>query len=171
MNAWSPRDENSDAELELADSLIGKADALLRRHHATNAPPAAAATPAEAPDDGDELPILTDVVLDFDENIPLLSEVAQLQQNTPSPAPAAAANQAGLSIQDRAVLVEHLVEIDTLIAHEVETWLSNELPQLLSRELDKLNERLRIETLAHLRATLLPTLSAHIASRLDDIER
>ena len=60
---------------------------------------------------------------------------------------------------------------DTLIAHEVETWLSNELPQLLSRELDKLNERLRIETLAHLRATLLPTLSAHIASRLDDIER
>ncbi|AWI81761.1 MAG: hypothetical protein CVU19_14870 [Betaproteobacteria bacterium HGW-Betaproteobacteria-13] len=170
MNEWSPRDESADAELELADSLIGKADALLRRHHGTNTPPASAAA-NEPNDDSDELPILTDVVLDFDESIPLLSEVAQLQQNTLAPAPAAAASQTGLSIQDRALLVEHLVEIDTLIAHEVETWLSNELPQLLSRELDKLNERLRIETLAHLRATLLPTLSAHIASRLDDTER
>ncbi|MDX9836876.1 MAG: hypothetical protein RBT39_04870 [Azoarcus sp.] len=169
MNEWSPRNENTDTELDLADSLIGKADALLRRHHGTP-PPAQSEAADESSDDSDELPILTDVVLDFDENIPLLSDVAHLQADGQTPAAAPTTNNTGLNIQDHAQLVEHLVEIDTLIAHEVEAWISNELPQLLSREVNKLNERLRIETLAHLRATLLPTLSAHIASRLDDIE-
>jgi hypothetical protein len=169
MNEWSARNENTDTELELADSLIGKADALLRRHNGTPAP--AQSEAADAPnDDSDELPILTDVVLDFDDNIPLLNDVAHLGASAQPAATAPTTDNAGRNNQDHALLVEHLVEIDTLIAHEVEAWISNELPQLLSREIEKLNERLRIETLAHLRATLLPTLSAHIASRLDDIE-
>lgn len=152
MNEWSPLGDDPAAELELADSLIGKADALLRKHRG-----------AEPPAHPDDLPILTDVVTDFDDGIPLLADPVGGQDSAEPADPHRALN--------RAELVEHLVQIDTLIAREVEAWLSNELPQLLSRELDSLSERLRVETLAHLRATLLPTLSDHIASRLDELDR
>lgn len=155
MNEWSQTPGNDPAaELELADNLITKADALLRKHRG-----------AESLVHHDDLPILTDVVTDFEDGIPLLDD--QVGGN----AVPAASDSHQIPGQERARLVEHLVQIDTLIAREVETWLTNELPQLLSRELDTLSERLRIETLAHLRATLLPTLSDHIASRLDEIDR
>lgn len=157
MNEWRPLHDDPAAELELADSLIGKANALLRRHRA--------AEPAVPESDDGDLPILTDVVTDFDDGIPPLDDPAPSQ-----PAPSAHDTTADRD-RNRAVLVEHLVQIDTLIAREVEAWLANELPQLLSRELDSLSERLRVETLAHLRATLLPTLSDHIASRLDELDR
>ena len=160
------RDALPDAapELELADDLIDKANALLWRHRAADPLPTEHLPDLDANADEDDIPILTEVVEDFGDEIPVLQDGL-----TPPPVPqAGVADPSGLH---HARLVEHLVEIDTLIAREVETWLSNELPQLLSRELDSLSERLRIETLAHLRATLLPTLSNHIASRLDELER
>lgn len=154
MNEWPQALRDDPApELEIADTLISKADALLRKHRGT-----------ESLVQHDDLPILTDVVTDFDDGIPLLD------QPVGGNAFAAAPQLHQMRGQERARLVEHLVQIDTLIAREVETWLTNELPQLLSRELDTLSERLRIETLAHLRATLLPTLSDHIASRLDELD-
>lgn len=159
MNDWPPPPDDPDAELQMADSLIGKADALLRRHRSADTPPSVT-------DDTDDLPILTDIVVDFDDSIPLLSERTMPQADALQPAPLPSATE-----DDRARLVEHLVQIDTVITREVENWLSTELPQLLSREFDSLSARLRTEALAHLRATLLPTLSEHIANRLDDIKR
>lgn len=173
MSDWPNRqhDGHHDAlpdpspELELADDLIDKANALLWRHRAVEPMPTEHLPDLDANTDEDDIPILTEVVEDFGDEIPVLQESI-----TPAP-PASQTGLADPSGQQHARLVEHLVQIDTLIAREVEAWLSNELPQLLSRELDSLSERLRIETLAHLRATLLPTLSNHIASRLDELER
>ena len=158
MNDWSPTPDDPDAELQLADNLIGKADALLRRHRSTE--PLTRAT-----DDTDDLPILTDIVVDFDDSIPLLSERENLQHgHLPPPS-------TSLHEQDQARITEHLVQIHTLISREVEAWLSSELPQLLSREIDALSTRLRVETLAHLKATLLPELSRHISKRLDELSK
>ena len=64
-------------------------------------------------------------------------------------------------------LAEQLISLDTEIARAVESWFANELPQLVHRELDKLSARLQEEALAHLRATLLPTLSEHISRSLE----
>lgn len=149
MNEWTPLGDDPAAELELADSLIGKADALLRKHRG-----------AEPSAHHDDLPVLTDAVTDYDDQIPLLGEPVSAHAITPPSQPLA-----------RALLLEQLESIDVLISNEVEAWLNNELPQLLSRELDQLGARLRVETLAHLRATLLPTLSSHIASRIDELGR
>lgn len=63
---------------------------------------------------------------------------------------------------------ERLVELDTAIAREVEEWAARELPQIIARELDRLGERIQDEALAHLRATLLPEISARVSSLLDD---
>lgn len=172
MKDWPTIGHETDAELERADDLLGKADALLRRHRGSDAP-----LPDDDPvdeyevalEDGDDLPILTDIVDDFDPEIPLLTEVAAAPAVlAPTPQPAVVAPPPGL---DPAFIAEQLVELDTEIRREVEAWLATELPQILSREFDALIEKVRGETLAHLRATLLPTLSEHIASRLDRLDR
>lgn len=140
-----------DDELKAADELLDKADALLRRHKGTE---------LREPDefvalDDDELPVLTDIV------DPSELEGLELAARLPAAAtgesvPIAASELAG-----------QLVSLDTAISREVETWFATELPQLLSRELDKLADRLQVETLAHLRATLLPALSERISRRVE----
>lgn len=95
--------------------------------------------PAEG---GDDLPVLTDVV-ELDE-----------------------AWDAGGAI-DPARLAEHLIGVDARLGRALEDWVASELPQILSREFDLLAERLRAEVLAHLRATLLPKLSADISTLLE----
>ncbi|WP_232516554.1 hypothetical protein [Thauera sinica] len=88
------------------------------------------------------------------------------------PSPAArwtAADEDALLVSARAALIEELVELDTEIARAVEAWLADELPQIVAREMDSLAERIRVETLAQLRATLLPALSGRIAHRIDKL--
>lgn len=80
-----------------------------------------------------------------------------------------AADEQALLISARAALIEELVELDTEIARSVEAWLVEELPPIVARELDSLAERIRIEALAQLRATLLPSLSERIAHRIDKL--
>ena len=48
-----------------------------------------------------------------------------------------------------------MVELDASIGRSVEEWLADELPQIISREFDAMTERIRIHTLAHMRATLV----------------
>lgn len=180
MKDWPFMRGDTEAELERADDLLDKADALLRRHRGADPEPAPDTLPGNDTDivmsleDEDDLPILTDIVEDFDLAVPVLSEVV-----APSaPDAAAAAHPAAASPApapepadiDRARIAEQLIEIDTEVSREVEAWLANELPQILSRELDALVEKVRSETLAHLRATLLPTLSERIARRLDQLD-
>lgn len=145
MKDWREKDWRASRndpvdELREADLLLSKADALLRRHQAPDQP-----GPTDAPDD---IPLLTDVVEDlaFDPG----SE----------PVPAAAEGNG-------VALAELLVDLDTELAREIEFWFSNELPQLVASELDRFSENLRKEALAHMRATLIPSLSERIANRLD----
>ena len=176
---WPATDAAAEAafapELNIADDLLDKADALLRRHRADllAAPP----TPAEDGSDDDDLPILTEIVSDFGDGLPVLTDsIDTLAPPAPAfvppaaeqaPATATPATAAAPATTPGVLLAEQLIELDTEIAREIETWLAAELPQIVARELDSLGERIRVETLAHLRATLLPELSARIARRLD----
>ena len=159
MSNWSlPPRLGPDDELEAADLLLGKADALLRRHKvAESSRQAALPEPEEfiALDD-DDLPVLTEVV-DPAELAEALQGAAQ-PGSVPPPAPLP---------QPVSQLAEQLISLDTEISRAVEAWFATELPQLLSRELDKLSARLQEEAVAHLRATLLPTLSEHISRSLE----
>jgi hypothetical protein len=47
--------------------------------------------------------------------------------------------------------------------------MREELPALVTREITKLNERLRTEAIVHLRTTLVPRLSEHIAEQIDKL--
>lgn len=189
-----------DDDLERADALLGQADALLRRHRGVapqslEAPPARVESSASlesiALEDDDDLPILTDVVDDFelaDLGVPALPDAtapigdtapasslddaaqqAGISQTPPQAPTATAADEVALLVSARAALIEDLVELDTEIARSVEAWLADEIPQILKRELDSLAERVKAETLAQLRATLLPALSERIAGRIDKL--
>lgn len=119
--------------------------------------------------DGDDLPVLTDVV---DERIepyigtsePIILEPMRTEGELAHTAP-----PAGIT-QPPGDLAERLVTLDTAISRLIDDWVANELPQLVSRELDDLAERLRVKASAHLRATLQPLISAEIANTLDDNE-
>ncbi|GAA5180118.1 hypothetical protein GCM10025771_23880 [Niveibacterium umoris] len=187
----TPLDPSND--LEVSDTLMVKADALIHRHRSSIAPSA------------DDLPVLTDVL---GEDLPVLEDIAEeivlddeiALPETPcpeevteqeafapaSPAPIAvepdpaiiaaaveAATQAAR--QDAAVqaqaarmrMAEQLIEFDAHIAQTLEAWISNELPQIVAAEVDGMVERLRVKTLAHMRATLVPDLSHKLSELLD----
>ncbi|MDA0236787.1 MAG: hypothetical protein OSW71_18100 [Proteobacteria bacterium] len=91
----------------------------------------------------------------------------------PQPAPSAAESAAASPPARSAAaqeqqLAERLVELDTAIAREIDEWAARELPQIIARELERLGERIQDEALAHLRATLLPGISARVSSLFDD---
>ena len=148
MSTWPlpPRLEPDD-DLKAADLLLGKADALLKRHR--GAEPRLPEPEEEVSLEDEEIPVLTEVVAP--EDLPAGLSVPR----PPQPKRPASA------------LAEQLISLDTEIARAVESWFAAELPQLLRRELDKLSARLQEEALAHLRATLLPTLSEHISRSLE----
>jgi len=157
MSNWplSPRIDPDD-ELKVADALLDKADALLRRRH--KAPDLPEPDTFVALEDED-LPVLTEVVDPSD--LPDALRAAAAARRGPEVAPA------GMRAAPSQQLAERLVGLDTEISREVEAWFATEFPQLLARELDRLSERLQEETLAHLRATLLPSLSERISQRLE----
>lgn len=183
MSGWPPPPRDQD--LERADDLLDQADALLRRHRGQ-------AEPGPQPLDGthdpgpafddDDLPILTEIVDDLDlppgwseprpptplasapAPSPPLADQAALRPETPAAQQSPRAQQAALAQH----LAERLVQLDTEIAREVADWVAVEFQQVLDRELARLGERLHAEMLAHLRATLLPELSARVSTLLDD---
>lgn len=143
------RDEDRDGaerELRQADLLLQKADALLLRRRGIEPPGI----------EDDDLPLVTEIVPA--ERVPPTAAVPTQQSGAPA-APAAPAI-------DPVALAEQLIDVDSAVCREVEAWLTRELPQILSRELEALGERIHAEALAQLRATLLPSLSEKIASRL-----
>ena len=179
MNEWLP--PSRDDDLERADDLLGQADALLRRHRGQADMEAQSHThaheqdPDPAFDDDDDLPILTEIVDDLD--LPptwtehKVANAAAASTFITPPAPAAVVSASDQAVHRAAVaqhLVEKLVELDTEIARKVADWVAVEFQQVLDRELERLGERVRAEMLAHLRATLLPELSAQVSTLLDD---
>jgi hypothetical protein len=93
----------------------------------------------------------------IDDDLPILTEIVD-----DIPAPRGPAH-----VPRQVDLAEQLVGLDAELTREIESWFADELPELLAAELETLSRQLREKALAHLRATLLPTLSARIASRLD----
>ena len=138
---------------EEGDRLMSKTDALIQRHAGF------AITP-----EVDDLPVLTDVVDDRLE--PFIGESAPVVLQPVEPEPTIV--ETPPASFDGPDLSQRLVALDTAISRHIEEWVANELPQLVSRELDELAERLRTQATAHLRATLLPLISAEIAETLDD---
>ena len=143
--------------------------------------------------DDDDLPILTEVVEDVDLPAEIFLPVepsafvthppattspafirTPLQPTPPTEAVLPAATQPGPTSQPPSSaaaeqqLAERLVELDTAIAREIDEWAARELPQIIARELDRLGERIQGEALAHLRATLLPGISARVSSLFED---
>jgi hypothetical protein len=70
-----------------------------------------------------------------------------------------------------AAMSERLIELDGQIAQSLNQWLAKELPPLIANELLGLSERLRMQTTAHVRATLLPELSEQISLVLESALR
>lgn len=66
-----------------------------------------------------------------------------------------------------AAMSERLIELDAQIAQSLNQWLAKELPPIIASELLGLSERLRVQTTAHMRATLLPELSDQISKVLE----
>ncbi|WP_018990455.1 hypothetical protein [Aromatoleum toluclasticum] len=148
MNTWPlpPRLEPDD-DLKAADLLLGKADALLKRHRSPEPQPPAPEEEISLEDE--DIPVLTEVVAQED-----------LPAGLASPRPPQAKRSAS-------ELAEQLISLDTEVSRAVEAWFHAELPQIVARELDRLGASIREKALAHLRASLLPELSAHISRHLE----
>lgn len=163
-NFYGPPDDN-DPDLREADLLLNKANALLQRHKPTSSTPSSGLA---------DLPILTDVVSEFDAGEPALqfarttkasaTEQARIDappRDTP-PAEPPITSAALSSISG----VEALISLDTEISRSIENWLATEVPQVIAREMTLFTQRLNEQIVAHARATLLPTLSEHISERI-----
>jgi len=131
------------------ERLMEKADALIQRHASLDT----------TPPDTDDLPVLTDIFDDRRE--PFIGESSPIILEPVEAEPALQAR----GTHD--ALAARLVALDTAISRHIEEWVASELPQLVSRELDELAEHLCSKAAAHLRATLLPLVSAEIADTLD----
>lgn len=191
--SWPSPSLSADSELERADELLDQADAFLRRHRAgfaatADAPPHLP-TPAPDPFDDEDLPILTDVVDDFD----LAAPVA-----TSGPPATAAAAQAQAALRtstsgadgrtlSAATVIDRLADArsrqfapqappladeahtmaaamaggtaDSAVARAVDAWLASELPQILARELAQLSFRVHDEVRTGLRAAIHQALA------------
>lgn len=73
--------------------------------------------------------------------------------------------------QAASAMSERLIELDAQIAQSLNQWLARELPPLIATELLGLSERLRVQTAAHMRATLLPELSEQVSKVLESALR
>lgn len=158
MSTTLKPEEEISLDDEEAEHLIERTDALIHRHESF-----------AAPSEPDDLPVLTDVVDEraepfIDETAPIILEPAG-----PEPAFQDARTEPVFTVLSGPIdQAERLVALDTAISRHIEDWVANELPQLVSRELDDLADRLRNAAAAHLRATLLPLISAEIAEQLDE---
>lgn len=125
------------------DLLLDQADALMRRHRVFVAgAPAIADEPAsetEWADEGDDLPLLTDIVA---------------AEAPPAKAVAAAGIGANIGPDQR------LAECRADLALALEQWLDEQLPQLVIRAMDGITDHLVGQITRRTRDELLPRLDA-----------
>lgn len=162
MSQWTHNEPDDPArELEEADWLIEKADALLRKHKHV------------APDEpalDDDLPLLTDVIEDFHAptpDTPFAAKPATAATHDATITPPTVAPRL-VGDDPTVLLAERLVDIDTVLSREIENWFNTELPPLVERELQQCTQRIREQAIAHMRATLVPRLSESLAQRMAD---
>lgn len=186
MTTITPNDD-----LDASDTLLVKADALIHRHRSSTLPQADD-LPVLTDVLGEDLPVLDDIADEIALDDEPLEAPLQPAETTTTPAAeptappaivepdpaiiAAAADAAAKAAREEALvraqaaqmrMAEQLIEFDAHIAQTLESWISNELPQIVAAEVDGMVERLRIKTLAHMRATLVPDLSHKLSELLD----
>ncbi|WP_374514544.1 hypothetical protein [Niveibacterium sp.] len=186
MTPITPNDD-----LDASDTLLVKADALIHRHRSSTLPQADD-LPVLTDVLGEDLPVLDDIADEIALDDEPLEAPLQPAETTTTPAAeptappaivepdpaiiAAAADAAAKAAREEALvqaqaaqmrMAEQLIEFDAHIAQTLESWISNELPQIVAAEVDGMVERLRIKTLAHMRATLVPDLSHKLSELLD----
>jgi hypothetical protein len=130
--------------------LFEKADALIQRH-------ASFAIESEL----DDLPVLTDVDERSSPHRRRRPHPRTRRRSPPSPScrrPVAA---------EARRLAERLVTLDTAISRHIEEWVATELPSS-SPASSTTSPSASAKAAAHLRATLLPLISAEIADTLDN---
>ncbi len=147
-------------ELEHADELLEKAEALIRRHQGGGS----------ETESFDDLPVLTEVVEVEQQGAPPEVEefaLEEIEREDAAAAPAPPAAEAAGGAIDESLLVERLIGLDAKLSRAIEDWIADELPQIMAREFEAMGERIRAEALAHLRATLIPALSQDVSAMLD----
>lgn len=122
----------------MADDLLGKADALMRRHRVFVAgAPQQQNLLREA--ESDDLPVLTEVV---DANAAQAAAVADLEARM------------------REMLFEHLAVQRAALGEELAAWLDTELPRVVMSVLDGVTDQIVAQVTAEARAALLPRLQS-----------
>jgi hypothetical protein len=169
-NTHDPEDD-----LPLLDDVVGEDLPVLEDVTALAEPVATPVVPAPEPVvDTSQLAALEARLAELEAQIAERSEAlaraAEAQEAALGRAVAAeeAASRTTVAAQaTRMAVAEQLIDLDARIAQKLEAWLGDELPQLVATELDGMVERLRVKTLAHMRATLVPDLSAKLSEVLD----
>ena len=123
------------------DTLLGKADQLMRRHRSFVATPKS--EPVVEVDPNEDLPVLTEVVV------------------------TAADQAAGDDNALRLRLEQLLVEQRAAMLREFERWLDEQLPQVVISAMDGMTDRLVAAITRRARAELLPRLEAIAAATGD----
>lgn len=126
----------------MSDDILDKADSLMRRHRTGGgaAVPGAVTPAASRNADGDDLPVLTEVVA------------------SPDAIPSAATRDLEEILRER--LVAALPQQRELLRRELAAWLDEQLPQLVLRVLDGVTDQLVAQINTQARMTLLPRLQA-----------
>lgn len=140
-----PSVDDNDEEITQANVLLNKVDALLHRHQHTAQPNPSART---------DIPLLTDIVKEPQPAV--VRPVRTSTQAQKMERPAFSERQIGM--------LQTLLDIE--ISRALESWLTHDLPAVLARELDSLTDRLHMEMLSSMKATLLPVLSEHLLQKL-----
>jgi hypothetical protein len=131
----------------MADDIIDKAYALMRRHRAFVAGDAIAAVPPAPTSAGGA-----------SEDIPVLTEVVMADRATVAP------GGADLEAQLRERLAAALPQQRELLRRELAAWLDEQLPQVVLRVLDGVSDELIAQVNTQARTTLLPKLQALLDS-------
>lgn len=131
---------------ESDDDLLGKADALIRRHRVFLA---GGQVPAPLEE---ELPLLTDVV-----------DAAQFAPPPEAPPPPPGPSPQALEQAARARLDALLDALQPELKRSMEQWMEELLPRLLARELHEAADRMLAEIGQRFEADMLPRLAQTLA--------
>lgn len=130
----------------MADDLLGKADALMRRHRVFVA--GAPEQKSLLADEGDDVPVLTEVV------------------DAAAATPLAPADE--IEAKARELAYGLLAAQRGALAEELAAWLDTELPRVVMAVLDGVTDQIVAQVTAEARAALLPRLQAALETEAHD---
>jgi hypothetical protein len=131
----------------MTDDVFNKADSLMQRHRRLldrAVPVSAAVEPSLRQTDGEDLPVLTDVVA---------ARPSTVEHPIPRP-------PESVEALARDLLFQQLPAQREALALELASWLDDELPQIVMRILDGMTDQIVTQVTQEARASLLPRLQS-----------